>query len=245
MTDFIVNYKIIPNVHELAEYFAGLFVTRCNSLFKEKENIFIALSGGNTPKLYLERLSEDRFAREVPWKRIHFFWVDERMVLPSDYGSNYLMIKDILLDKITIPEENIHRIKGEIVPQLEVARYGNEIVNNVGKKRQFQPEFDWVLLGMGTDGHTASIFPGVELKDIYQNITAVSKSPVSGQMRITLTEEIINNADNVTFIIAGTDKAEKVFEIFKGDKEKFPAGRINPPFGKLEFLLDKDAASLL
>jgi 6-phosphogluconolactonase len=245
MTDYTVNYKIIPDIHELAEYFAGLFITRCNSLLKEKENIFIALSGGQTPNLYLERLSEDRFAREVPWNRIHFFWVDERMVLPSDYGSNYRMIKEIFLDKISIPEENIHRIKGEIVPQLEVRRYGNEIVNNVGKKRKSEPEFDWILLGMGKDGHTASIFPQSELKDIYQNITAVSKSPDTGQMRITLTEEIINNADNVTFIISGSDKAEKVFEIFKGDKEKFPAGRINPPLGTLEFLIDKAAAELL
>jgi len=245
MTDFIVNYKIIPDVHELAEYFAGLFVNRCNSILKEKENIFVALSGGNTPKLYLAKLSEERFAKDVPWNRIHFFWVDERMVLPSDYGSNYRMIKEILLDKIIIPEDNIHRIKGEIVPQLEVRRYGDEVVNNVGKKRQSEPEFDWVLLGIGSDGHTASIFPRVDLKDIYQNITAVSKSPDTGQMRITLTEEIINNADNVTFIISGGDKAETVREIIKGDKQKFPAGRINPQFGTLEYLLDKDAASLL
>ncbi len=245
MTDYTVNYKIVKDSNELAEYFAGLFVNRCNSILKEKKNIFIALSGGHTPNLYLERLSEDRFAHEVPWQRVHFFWVDERMVLPSDYGSNYRMIKDILLDKITIPEENIHRIKGEIVPQLEVARYGNEIVNNVGKKRKSEPEFDWILLGMGKDGHTASIFPEVELKDIYHNITAVSKSPDTGQIRITLTEEIINNADNVTFIISGSDKAEKVLEIFKGNKESFPAGRINPPFGKLEFIIDKDAAALL
>jgi 6-phosphogluconolactonase len=245
MMDCTVNYKIIPNVHELAEYFAGFFINRCNTILKEKENMFIALSGGRTPKFYLERLSEERFAREVPWQRIHFFWVDERMVPPSDYGSNYRMIKEVLLDKITIPEENIHRIKGEIVPQLEVRRYGNEVVNNVGKKRNSQPEFDWVLLGMGSDGHTASIFPEVELKDIYQNITAISKSPDSGQMRITLTEDIINNADNITFILSGSDKAEKVYEIIKGEKEKYPAGRINPPFGTLEFIMDKEAAALL
>ena len=245
MTDCIVSYKIIPNLNELAEYFAGSFINRCNNLLKEKENIFIALSGGQTPNLYLGKLSEERFTGKVPWQRIHFFWVDERMVLPSDYGSNYRMIKEILLDKIPIPEENVHRIKGEIVPQLEVRRYGDEVVNNVGKKRKSEPEFDWVLLGMGKDGHTASIFPGVELKDIYQNITAVSKSPDQGQMRITLTEEIINNADNVTFVISGRDKAEKVFELFKGNKEQFPAGRINPQFGTIEYFLDKDAASLL
>jgi len=240
-----VNYKVIPDIHELAEYFAGLFVKRCNSLLKEKNNIFIALSGGHTPKLYLDKLSEDKFAGKVPWQKIHFFWVDERMLPPSDYGSNYKMIKEIFLDKITIPEENIHRIKGEFVPQLEVKRYGDEVINNVGKKRNSQPEFDWILLGMGSDGHTASIFPGIELKDIYQNITAISKNPDTGQTRITLTDEIINNADNATFIISGSDKAEKVYEILKGNKENFPAGRINPLSGSLEFLLDGDAAKLL
>ena len=162
-----------------------------------------------------------------------------------DPGSNYRTIKEILLNKISIPEENIHRIKGEIVPQLEVQRYGNEILNNVGKQRGSLPEFDWILLGMGKDGHTASIFPNVELKDEYQNISAVSKNPDTGQMRITITETIINNADYVTFIMTGRDKAEVVYEILKGDSNKYPAGRINPSNGILEFLMDKEAANLL
>ena len=245
MTDYIVNYKIFPDIQLLADHFAELFTERCVSLLKKKENIFIALSGGNTPNFYLGNLAQKKFSDQFQWNRIHFFWVDERMVPPSDHLSNYRTIKEILLDKIPLPEENIHRIKGEIVPQLEVRRYGNEIVNNVGKNRNSLPEFDWVLLGMGRDGHTASIFPGVNLNDIYQNITAVSKSSDPGHMRITITEDIINNADFVTFIIVGSEKAEKVFEIIKGDKDQYPAGRINPPNGNLEFLLDKDAAALL
>lgn len=243
--DYIVNYKIFSDIQKLADHFALLFSERCISLLKNKENIFIALSGGNTPNFYLGNLAQQKFTGKLDWKRIHFFWVDERMVPSSDHASNYRTIKEILLDKIPIPEENIHRIKGEIVPQLEVRRYGNEIVNNVGKNRNSLPEFDWVLLGMGPDGHTASLFPGIDLKDIYQNVTAISKSPDQGQMRVTITEDIINNADFVTFILEGREKAEIVFEVIKGDKEKYPAGRINPPNGILEFLLDKEAAALI
>jgi 6-phosphogluconolactonase len=245
MTDYIVNYKIYSNTEELADQFAILFKKRVGKLLGEKENIFIALSGGVTPGLYLSRLSAPEFSQDIIWKRIHFFWVDERMVPPTDQGSNYHAIKEVLINKIPIPEENIHRIKGEIVPQLEVKRYGNEIVNNVSNKHSSLPEFDWILLGMGKDGHTASIFPETQFMEEYEGITAISRFPETGQIRITLTEAIINNADNVTFVIAGKDKAEMVHEILRGDKDKYPAGRINPTSGSLEFLIDKDAASLI
>src|SRR5665647_807392 len=198
MIDYIVNYNIFPNTEELADYFAKLFVERSRKLLENKENIYIALSGGATPNLYLSKLVDPRFSENIDWKRIHFFWVDERMVPPTDPNSNYRAIKEILFNKIAIPEENIHRIKGEIVPQLEVQRYGNEILNNVGKKLNDLLEFDWILLGMGNDGHTASIFPNSELKDEFQKIVAVSKNPDTSQIRITMTESIINNADKVT-----------------------------------------------
>ena len=240
-----MSYNVFSNTEELAEYFAALFGKRCGEMLEKKENIFIALSGGTTPNYYLNKLADPQFSQNINWGRIHIFFVDERMVPPMDPGSNYRMIKEVLLNKISIPEENIHRIKGEIVPQLEVQRYGSEIMNNVGKKRGSLPEFDWILLGMGMDGHTASIFPNVELKDEFQKISAVSKNPDTGQMRITITENIINNADYVTFIITGKDKAEVVYEILKGDNSKYPAGRIKPSNGTLEFLMDEEAATLL
>jgi 6-phosphogluconolactonase len=245
MMDYTVSYNVFSNTDALAGYFADLFIKRSNEILEYKENINVALSGGVTPALYLSKLADPKFIQNIDWNRIHFFWVDERMVPPSDPGSNYGTIKEILFNKIPISEENLHRIKGEIVPHLEVRRYGNEILNIVGKKRNNLPEFDWILLGMGKDGHTASIFPNVELKDEYQNISAVSKNPETNQTRITITETIINNADYITFIITGGDKAETVYEILKGNKEKYPAGRINPVNGILEFLLDREAASML
>jgi 6-phosphogluconolactonase len=245
MTGYIVNYNIYSSTDELADNFVKLFKKRCEEILVNKENMFIALSGGSTPNVYLSKLADPQFSGDISWRRIHFFFVDERMVDPMDPGSNYRTIKELFFDKISIPEENIHRIKGEIVPQLEVRRYGNEIVNNVGKKRNSLPEFDWILLGMGSDGHTASIFPNVELKEEYLKITAISKKPETGQIRVTITEDIINNADYVTFIITGRDKANTVFEALRGNTEKYPAGRINPENGTLEFLLDQEAASIL
>lgn len=242
---YTVSYNVFSNIEELGDYFANLFRDRSEELLRNKRNINIALSGGSTPKLYLSKLTGTRFLQNIDWNRIHFFWVDERMVPPTDIMSNYGSITEFLFDKIPIPEENIHRIKGEIVPQLEVRRYGNEILNNVDSKQNRLPGFDWILLGMGKDGHTASIFPNVELKDEYHNVTAVSRNPERGQIRITITETIINNADYVTFIITGKDKAETVFELLKGDKKKYPAGRISPVNGILEFLLDKEAAAIL
>jgi 6-phosphogluconolactonase len=243
--DYIVNYNIYADTNVLANSFAKLFKERSGELLEKKENIFVALSGGSTPNVYLSKLADPQFSGDINWGRVHFFFVDERMVDPLDPGSNYGSIKELFFDKILIPEENIHRIKGEIVPQLEVRRYGNEIVNNVGKKQNSLPEFDWILLGMGSDGHTASIFPGVELKEEYQNIAAISRKPETGQVRVTVTEDIINNAQFVTFIITGQDKAKTVFEVLSGNKENYPAGRINPSNGILEFLFDREAASIL
>jgi 6-phosphogluconolactonase len=240
-----VNYNIYADTNELADNFARLFKKRCGELLINKENIFIALSGGSTPNVYLGKLTDPQYSDEMNWGRIHFFFVDERMVDPLDPGSNYRSIKELFFDKIPVPEENIHRIKGEIVPQLEVRRYGNEIVNNVGKKQNSLPEFDWILLGMGSDGHTASIFPNVELKEEYQKIAAISKKPETGQIRVTITEDIINNAHFVTFIVTGIDKANIVFDVLGGNPENYPAGRIHPSNGILEFLLDREAASIL
>jgi 6-phosphogluconolactonase len=243
--DYTVNYNIFNNSDDLSDYFANLFKERSAKLLENKENIFIALSGGSTPNIYLKKLADHTISQEIDWNRIHFFWVDERMVASTDLESNYHTIKEILFNNILIPEGNIHKIDGEVVPELEVKRYGSEVINNVTKKRSNLPEFDWILLGMGMDGHTASIFPNVELKYEFQNVAAVTKNPDTGQMRLTLTEAVINNADYVSFIITGKDKAEMVHEILSGDKSKYPAGRINPNNGTLEFLLDEEAASLL
>jgi 6-phosphogluconolactonase len=212
---------------------------------KNAEPFTIVLSGGTTPELLFKVLSEN-FAESVPWKFVHFFWGDERCVPPDNDESNYGMAQRKFLSRIEIPSGNIHRIRGEDDPENEAARYSIEILSSV-RNRDRLPLFDLVILGLGEDGHTASIFPGhSELFDS-DKICEVALHPVTGQKRITLTGRVINNADNVTFLVTGKTKAEIVENMFKKDSSviNFPASFIVPVYGKLNWYIDHDAGILI
>lgn len=239
------NIKVYPQSEKLAEGFADeLFKTIKGSL-NETSSFNIALSGGNTPKMLFTVLAE-KFLRSLPWDKIHFFWGDERCVAPYNMESNFGMARRYLLDIVPIPADNIHRIKGENAPYREVLRYSNEISKHVPEKNGL-PAFDLIMLGMGEDGHTASIFPD-QMKLLHSTkICAVSKHPETGQHRITLTGPVINNASNVCFLVSGNSKAEVLKYIFNGSNKKmeFPAAHIHPMEGKLFWYLDEEAASKL
>lgn len=203
----------------------------------------IALSGGSTPKKLFKWLAE-KHKDTIPWKRINFWWVDERCVSPDDEDSNFKTANDILFSQIDIPPENIHRIKGENSPNEEAKRYSEEIVKNLNL-RDGIPVFDLIILGMGDDGHTASIFPGqLELLDNEQ-ICAVSKHPLTGQQRITLTGKVINNASRIFFMVTGENKALRLSEIMNDDEaaKLSPAYYITPENGKLIWYIDEAASS--
>jgi len=205
----------------------------------------IALSGGSTPKLLFNYLAE-KYSESTVWQEVHFYWGDERCVPPDDEESNYKMTKDFLFDKIQIPAANIHRVFGENNPEREAVRYSSEIKENLPQSNGL-PLFDLVILGMGDDGHAASIFPHqIELLES-QNICEVAEHPVSGQKRITLTGKVINNAKEIVFLVTGENKKEKVSEIrnHNGKWKTYPASLINPIDGKLTWYLDKAAAELL
>lgn len=227
MTGCIVNYKIVKTNDELADYSCSIIVDKINSLNKEK--IHIALSGGNTPKPILQKLS---LTRDIDWGRLNFYQVDERCVPPDNDESNYKMIKEALLNNIGLPEENFHRMKGEDDPFIETERYGDLIINN-------SIVFDIALLGIGTDGHTASIFPSQFFIYKYKDVTALSTLPGSKQKRITLTEEVINISEQKIFLVSGTDKSEVLRKIFNKEDDDLPAGRIK---GNVFWILDSDAA---
>ena len=205
-------------------------------------NAFIALSGGSTPKLLFE-IIVDSFAGAVNWSRVHFFWVDERCVPPDHPESNYGMTREFLLNSLPVNEAFIHRIHAEDDPHYEIIRYGKEIVELLPEANNF-PVFDIVLLGIGDDGHTASIFPNSIELITAQGITAVSTHPVSGQTRITLTGGVINNAIYVIFLVTGIGKSEVVAKILRKKEEAkaFPASLINPFYNKPLWYLDNDAA---
>lgn len=213
---------------------------------ESKQEIFdIALSGGNSPKGLLKKLSS-KYAELIPWERIHFWWGDERCVLPDNEQSNYKMANDFLFQNISIPEENIHRIKGENDPEVEAKQYSKEMDETLNLRGK-NPVFDLILLGLGDDGHTASIFPDqLELFEYEQNCAA-TKHPLTGQDRITITGNVINNANRIFFLVTGGNKAMRVSEIMNDNEaaKLLPAYYISPKNGELIWFLDELAAATI
>jgi 6-phosphogluconolactonase len=203
----------------------------------------IALSGGNSPKGLFEFMSK-KFANEIPWERIHFWWGDERCVSPESDESNYKMAEELLLSKISIPQDNIHRIRGEEDPEKEAIRYSKEMESTLNSRGE-DPVFDIILLGLGEDGHTASIFPDqLELFED-ENSCAVASHPITGQKRITITGNVLNNANQIFFLITGENKALRISEIMNDSEaaKLLPAYYISPANGELIWFLDELAAS--
>lgn len=209
----------------------------------QQKAIDIALSGGNSPKALFKLLSK-KYADEIPWKRIHFWWGDERCVSPEDEESNYKMTFELLLSNIPIPKENIHRIKGEANPEEEAIRYSKEMENTLNSRGK-DPVFDIILLGLGEDGHTASIFP--DQLELFEdaNCCAVTSHPITGQKRITITGNVLNNANQIFFLVTGESKALRVSEIMNDSEaaKLLPAYYISPTNGELIWFLDEEAAS--
>jgi 6-phosphogluconolactonase len=203
----------------------------------------IALSGGNTPKKLFKVLTK-KYSGSIPWNRIHFWWGDERCVSPASDESNFKMAGDLLFAHIKLPSSNIHRIKGENDPQTEAKRYAAEMDKYLNKRNKI-PVFDLILLGMGDDGHTASIFPGQ--LDIFKETKScvASRHPLSGQNRITLTGKVLNNANRIFFLVTGENKARRISGIMNNDEEakQYPAYHIEPENGSLIWFLDEPAAS--
>ena len=212
----------------------------------DKEAIHIVLSGGSTPKQIFELLANPHYASKVNWRKCHFWWGDERCVPANDPESNYGAVQKQLFDSLLdFPRENIHPIDGVINPDQSSIFYTSEIRKHV-EVTSHLPVFDWVWLGMGDDGHTASLFvDGVPLDD--DCWTAVAQHPVSRQKRVTITMNVINAAKRVTFLVTGNGKAEMVATILEsGDHYlAYPAKHVAPTDGILEWYLDQDSAELL
>jgi 6-phosphogluconolactonase len=236
-----MELKIFKDKQEVAQNFTE-FLT--GLIASTEEDIHIALSGGSTPKIVFKELAGNTMG--IDWSQVHFYWGYERCVPPTDAESNYGMTAELLLSKIEIPGENIHRIQGENDPEQEARRYGELLVKEL-QTYNGVPQFDLVILGMGDDGHTASIFPyQMHLWESAKNCE-VAKHPGSGQKRITITGSVINTASVVAFLVTGAGKAPKVREIIQkeGDYKAYPASLVEPESGELYWFLDKDAAKEL
>lgn len=236
--------KVSKDIYEMAQDLAVDLVQTIDMVRSEGRKAAVALSGGNTPRHFFSVLG-NQYRDFKGWHDTLFFWSDERCVPPGSNESNYGTVREAFFDKADIPSDNIHRIIGEAEPEKEAERYSSDIQGNVTLRNGI-PRFDIIYLGLGNDGHTASIFPG-NLDLFYTtHICEVAVHPSTGQKRITLTGPVINNAARVIFAVAGRDKAEIVAEILENQASGiFPASFVKPVTGRLIWHLDLDAASML
>jgi 6-phosphogluconolactonase len=237
------NVRVYPDASALAHAAADHFVTLAEAAIKAKGSFSVALSGGNTPRATYSLLATPPFASRVDWPRVHVFWGDERCVPPDHPDSDYRMAKEALLDYVPVSPANVYRIHAENDPALAATEYEQMLYQFFGR----QPRFDLVLLGMGDDGHTASLFP--QTAALHEQTRWVVENYVDklGVWRVTFTPPTINAAAHVTFIVSGESKAERLKQVLKGpyQPDELPSQLIKPETGELLWFFDKAAAALL
>ena len=233
--------RIFKDNESTARAFADFLVEKS----AQNDSLTIALSGGSTPKVLFKILSSE-YRESVDWSKVSFFWGDDRMVPPTHEDSNFKWANELLFKPLGISESQIFRILGENEPEAEAINYSKVIEQNVSHENGL-PSFDIVWLGLGTDGHTASIFPN-EIDLIEEERTcAIGTNPEIGQKRVTLTGPVINNAKHICFLVTGASKAEKINEILnKTENHKsYPAAHIQAKNGELTWFIDEAAAAKL
>jgi 6-phosphogluconolactonase len=229
----------------LAYQAAGEFKAQAVAAIKERGRFAVALSGGSTPRAMLAQLSWPQFAQHIPWGRVHVFWGDERMVAPDDPSSNYGMANAALLSKVPIPQFQIHRMHGELEPDASAAAYDEEL-------RKFfagPTAFDLTFLGLGPDGHTASLFPHTSALSVRDKLCVpnkVGEANVVSPWRLTLTYPALNASHAVMFLVEGAAKADILAEVLEGpsDPQRLPAQGIAPA-GTLTWFVDAACAAKL
>ena len=237
------NY-IYPEKDSLTAAFVCEFLRTLKQYSDEGRQIRIAVSGGSTPLAIFRQLAEQTSRED--WLNVSLYWGDERCVPPGDPESNYGNALQALLEPLGLDKDRIHRIRGEEEANGEAARYGELLTKFMPMENGF-PVFDWIWLGLGTDGHTASIFPKQIEMWTAGSPCIVSSHPDTAQTRISITGGVINAAKRVSFIASGKEKARVIRDIFfkEGSHMEYPAFYVNPASSNLEWYLDQDAASLL
>ncbi len=237
--------EVHDDMQELARAAAELFVEAAAEAIDDRGEFRVALAGGSTPREAYQRLSEADLAPMVGWRNVQLFWGDERCVPPNHPDSNFRLARDSFLDKVPIPQLNVHRIQGEIEPKQAAKDYIEELRAIFGGRRR--PRFDLILLGMGADGHTASLFPNSRaVKETRRWVVAYQVEQLDG-WRVTLTPPVLNAARKVVFLVAGKEKAKRLQEVLRGerDPERLPAQIVRPKEGSVVWLLDRAVAAKL
>lgn len=244
-----VTYSVSPTPAEVAQAAARLFATTAAAAVEKRGQARIAISGGTTPKAMFALLADPTqpFVKQVPWQKLNLYWVDERCVPPTHPDSNYRMTNEALLSKVPLVPEQVHRMEGELDPAVAAARYESTIRNSFRLEGAETPTFDLILLGMGDDGHTASLFPHTEALNDLTDIVTANHVPQKDTWRITLTWPVINQGREVAFLIEGTAKAQVLHDVLLGryQPDTYPSQIIRPASGRLTMLLDAAAAAKL
>lgn len=236
------------DAQELTRAAAGLFLEVGKQAIAEWSRFLVALSGGSTPKALYSILASDKYAQQLDWSKVHFLFGDERSVPPTHADSNFAMANAILFSPLHIPSAQIHRMRGEDPPETAAAQYETTLRHLTAAVPGQWPRLDLVLLGMGDDGHTASLFPGTASLTEQTRWVVPSTSPQGTRARVTLTLGVINHASVVLFLVAGRNKAavvRRVLEQRPGDPGQYPAALVRPETGRLLWYLDRAAASEL
>lgn len=235
--------QIYPDPTALARALADLFVSTGRAAITERGSFHVALAGGNTPRAGYELLAQQPLRDEISWARVYIYFGDERCVPPTDDRSNYAMAKRAFLDSVGVPKANVHRIAGEIDPGHAANEYASLLRAAFGNL----PHLDLVLLGIGPDGHTASLFPGSPPETDDDALVRAVYAESQGMWRVTITPKVINSARTVAFAVEGPEKAEILATVYEGpiDPVKYPAQIVEPNPGQLIWLVDDAAAALL
>jgi len=243
-----VSIEILPDAEALALRAADLFALAAQEAAAARGRFAAALSGGETPRALYRLLARQQFSQKVPWRRVQLYWGDERCVPPDDVASNYGMAREAFIKHVPLPEANVHRVHGEEVPDKAALAYEKELraLAALERPQSELPVFDLVLLGLGGDGHTASLFPHSDALTVEERFAVATEAP-DGSPRVSVTYPVINAARRVWFLVSGAEKAGMVAEVLEGLRvpEAVPAQGVRPVHGQLTWLLDEAAAAEL
>jgi 6-phosphogluconolactonase len=239
------DVRVFDDAEQVASAAAERFETLASEAIARKGSFAVALAGGSTPRRVYELLASDAFRQRIEWEKVHVFFGDERCV-PADHAdSNYRMANEALLSRVAIPATNVHRMEGQGDAAANARRYEDELKSFFGDAAT--PRFDLVMLGMGDDGHTASLFPGAAALSESRAWVVANWVEKLGAWRITLTAPAINAAHHILFLVTGAGKAERLREVLVGERnpERLPSQLIRASEGSLEWYADEAAAAEL
>jgi 6-phosphogluconolactonase len=248
MESTVHKIKIVAGETALYQTAADVIVERIAATLLEKEIFTIALSGGSAQNLYALLVNDASLRNRIPWAKIHFFWGDERHVAPNHADSNFRMANETMLSKVPVPPQNIHRVRAEAPDAGKAAAEYEQQIRAFFKLETGQyPCFDCVLLGMGPDGHTASLFPATAALHEKQRLVVANYVEKFQAYRITMTAAVLNNAGMVIFVVGGKKKAQTLKAVLEGEPQPdlLPSQLIRPSHGQLLWLVEQAAGSLL